>query len=112
MECQAIPPKNPPADVLPWRYTANKLHPTQKPVASLTPLIEAYAPHNGIVLDPFAGSGSTGVAVLLAHRRCVLIEKETAHYQTILNRFEKLPYYISHPRPCSSDIGRKSFKNQ
>lgn len=39
-------------------YTGNKLHPTQKPVAALKPLIEAFCPQQGTVLDPFAGSGS------------------------------------------------------
>jgi DNA modification methylase len=83
-----LPPKNPPKDVLPWQYTGNKLHPTQKPVSSLVPLIEAYAPRNGVVLDPFAGSGSTGVAALLSRRRCVLIEKDGGHCQTIGKRIE------------------------
>lgn len=83
-----LPPKHPPADVLPWQYTGNKLHPTQKPVSGLVPLIEAYSPLNGVVLDPFAGSGSTGVAALLARRRCVLIEKDAVHCQTIRKRIE------------------------
>jgi DNA modification methylase len=32
--------------------------PTQKPVAALTPLIDVFCPQNGVVLDPFAGSGA------------------------------------------------------
>ena len=85
-----LPPKCPPADVMDWEYTGNKLHPTQKPVSSLTPIIEAYSRPNSLVLDPFAGSGSTGVAALLSHRRCLLIEKDASHYQTIRTRLEKL----------------------
>jgi site-specific DNA-methyltransferase (adenine-specific) len=88
-------PLRPPADVLAWQYSGNKLHPTEKAVASLTPLIEAYAPANGIVLDPFAGSGSTGVAALQCRRRCILIEKDATHYKTIRARFEKLPYHLT-----------------
>jgi site-specific DNA-methyltransferase (adenine-specific) len=90
-----LPPINPPTDVLSWQYTGNRLHPTQKPVASLTPLVEAYSPRNGIVLDPFAGSGSTGIAALQCGRRCILIEKEAAHYKTIRARLEKLPYHLT-----------------
>jgi len=55
-------PDNPPPDVIDFPYTGNRLHPTQKPVAALTPLIEAFCPVGGLVLDPFCGSGSTLVA--------------------------------------------------
>lgn len=89
------PPKNPPADVLPWKYTGNRLHPTQKPVDSLVPLIEAYSRPYSLVLDPFAGSGTTGIAALTRRRRCLLIEKDTAHYQTARKRLENLPYHIT-----------------
>ena len=51
--------------VLEWRYTANILHPTQKPVGALMPLVMAFSQVGDIVLDPFAGSGSTAVAAEL-----------------------------------------------
>ena len=74
-------PACPPVDVLPWKYTGNRLHPTQKPVCSLTTLIEAFSRPNGIVLDPFAGSGSTGVAAKACRRRFLLIEKDAAYHR-------------------------------
>lgn len=89
------PPARPPTDVLPWKYTGNRLHPTQKPVLSLAPLIEAYCKPGGLVLDPFAGSGSTGIAALLHRRRCLLIEKEAAHYKTACTRIDQLPYHLT-----------------
>jgi len=92
-----LPPKNPPADVLSWKYTGNKLHPTQKPVRGLKPLIQAYSRPHGLVLDPFTGSGSTGVAALACRRRCLLIEKDEVHYQTASNRLDNLPHHFSHP---------------
>ncbi|HMO66772.1 MAG TPA: DNA methyltransferase, partial [Verrucomicrobiota bacterium] len=55
-------PEHPPPDVLAFPYTGNPLHPTQKPVAALLPLIAAYSRPGDLVLDPFAGSGSTGEA--------------------------------------------------
>jgi adenine-specific DNA-methyltransferase len=50
------------SDVLDWTYSGNKYHPTEKPLCVLTPLITAFTPASGLVLDPFAGSGSTLLA--------------------------------------------------
>ena len=49
---------------------------TQKPEGILRPLIEYSCPPGGVVLDPFAGSGSTGIASRQLGRRAVLIEKD------------------------------------
>lgn len=75
------PPRTPPPDVLPWLYTGNRLHPTQKPIGSLKPLIEAFAPRGGIVVDAFAGSGSTGVAARDCGRKFILIEQDAAYFR-------------------------------
>jgi DNA modification methylase len=61
-------------DVLAWRYTGNRLHPTQKPLGALRPLIKAFSQKGEIVLDPFAGSGTTALAALLLGRRYIGIE--------------------------------------
>ena len=61
-------------DVLDWRYTGNRLHPTQKPVPSLKPVIEAFTRRGEIVLDPFCGSGSTLLAAKILQRRYIGIE--------------------------------------
>jgi len=52
------------------------VHPTEKPGAILRPLIEYACPAGGLILDPFAGSGSTAVAARLLGRRTVLIEAD------------------------------------
>lgn len=52
-------PQKPLPDVLGWKYSGNRHHPTEKPVSSLQPLIESFTHPGAIVLDPFAGSGST-----------------------------------------------------
>jgi len=60
-------PKRPAAplrDVIPWRYSGNTLHPTQKPVSAIRPLIVAFSKPGDIVLDPFLGSGTTAVAAV------------------------------------------------
>jgi adenine-specific DNA-methyltransferase len=72
-----------PAKALPdvdgWVYTGNRLHPTQKPVEVLEPLVRTYCPVGGLVLDPFCGSGSTLVAAQLCDRRSIGIELDVAH---------------------------------
>lgn len=79
-------PACPPPDVSGWRYTGNKLHPTQKPVEILTPLIKAYCPRGGLVLDPFAGSGSTLVAARASDRRYLGIELDHSHSEVARRR--------------------------
>ncbi|MBL0869719.1 MAG: hypothetical protein IBJ18_03990, partial [Phycisphaerales bacterium] len=80
------PSSRPPCDVLPFKYTVNRHHPTEKPVEGLLPLITALCPVGGVVLDPFAGSGAVGVAARACQRRCVLIEHDAGHFATIQRR--------------------------
>jgi len=61
-------------DVLPWKYTGNVLHPTQKPLVALVPLITAFSRRHDTVLDPFCGSGSTLLAAKLLGRRYLGVE--------------------------------------
>ena len=69
-------------DVLAWNYSGNRLHPTQKPLGILTPLIESFSQPEGVVMDPFCGSGSTLLAAKLAGRRFLGIELD-AHYFSV-----------------------------
>ena len=58
-------------------------HPTVKPTALMQYLIRLVTPPNGTVLDPFAGSGSTGKAALLENKKFIGIEI-TAEYLPII----------------------------
>jgi len=49
-------------------------HPTVKPTALMQYLIRLVTPNNGVVLDPFAGSGSTGKAAILENKHFIGIE--------------------------------------
>lgn len=63
---------------------AGNTHPTVKPVALIQYLIRLITPPGGTVLDPFAGSGTTGLAALTGGVDCVLIEREP-EYVDIIN---------------------------
>jgi DNA modification methylase len=78
-------PENPVADVIDMPYSGNKLHPTQKPVAALKPLIEAFTQKNDLVLDPFCGSGSSLLAAKILNRRYLGIELDP-HYHAAANK--------------------------
>jgi DNA modification methylase len=79
-------PLRPLRDVLHWRYTGNTLHPTQKPVSALVPLIRRFSTTGDIVLDPFAGSGSTAIAARALGRRFIAIEKVSRYCRAARER--------------------------
>jgi DNA modification methylase len=63
-------------------------HPTVKPIALMQWLARLITPPGGVVLDPFAGSGTTGAACALEGFRCVLVEREAEYVEDIRRRFE------------------------
>jgi site-specific DNA-methyltransferase (adenine-specific) len=65
---------------------AGSKHPTVKPVALMRWLCRLVTPPGGVVLDPFAGSGTTGEAARLEGFGAVLIEREAEHVADIRRR--------------------------
>ena len=61
-------------------------HPTVKPVELMRYLVRLVTPKDGIVLDPFAGTGTTGEACILENRNYYLIEAEESYIKDIENR--------------------------
>lgn len=55
---------------------ARNSHPTVKPVSLMRWLVRLVTPPGGMVLDPFTGSGSTGVATVMEERTFLGIERE------------------------------------
>ena len=71
-------------------------HPTQKPIEILERIILASTEENDLILDPFNGSGTTGIAANRLKRRYIGIEKEKEYLDLTIRRKE-------------SDISEKKF---
>lgn len=65
-------------------------HPTQKPKYILTKLINASTNEGDLVLDPFSGSGTTGVCALELGRKYIGIEKEEEYINISKKRLEEV----------------------
>lgn len=61
-------------------------HPTQKPISLMREIIKFSTEKDNWVLDPFAGSGTTGLACKLEGRNCLMIELEKKYVQMIKKR--------------------------
>lgn len=89
--CESIPARIRKGSVLRFgRPTGRTVrHPTEKPVDLLAELIESSSRVGDVVLDPFAGVGSTGVAALLRGRRAVLIEVDERYANIAAERLQE-----------------------
>lgn len=65
-------------------------HPTVKPEALMRKLVRLACPPDGVVLDPFLGSGTTAVAAKLEGRRCIGIETGAAYLEIARRRLERV----------------------
>ncbi len=79
-------PAQPIPDVIEWQYSGNKLHPTQKPLSALRPLIRSFSRPGEFVLDPFCGSGSTLLAAQIERRAFLGIELDPAYFEIAQRR--------------------------
>ncbi len=68
--------------------TGTKLHPTQKPEALLERVILVSTKEGDVILDPLAGTGTTGVVAQRFLRHFVLVERERKYVDACLQRFE------------------------
>jgi site-specific DNA-methyltransferase (adenine-specific) len=85
-----LPPKVPISDVQEFRYSGNELHPTQKPLSALIPLIKSFSREGDLVADPFCGSASTCAAALLVGRRFLGIEVNEEYHRIATSRMDRV----------------------
>jgi DNA modification methylase len=75
-----------------WRdidfYKENRVHPTQKPLTLIKRLISASSNVGDLVVDPFAGSGSTAISAIQLNRNFITIDSDENYYKEVLNRVE------------------------
>ena len=64
-----------------WAYSGNHHHPSEKAVKTLLPLVEAFSAPGGLVLDPFAGSGSSLLAAKSLGRNYLGIELDPKYFR-------------------------------
>jgi len=73
-------------DVIDWTYSGNKLHPTQKPLPVLLPLVETFSKRGDLVLDPFSGSGSSLLAAKMLQRDWIGVELDAKYHAIATER--------------------------
>lgn len=67
-------------------HKSTRLHPTEKPLSLMRELVTLFTDQGETVLDPFAGSGTTGRACKDLGRKCILIEREEKYCDVIIKR--------------------------
>lgn len=70
---------------------AGSKHPTVKPLSLMCWLVRLVTPPGGIVLDPFAGSGTTGQAAISQGFKAILVEREAEYVADIQRRMASSP---------------------
>jgi site-specific DNA-methyltransferase (adenine-specific) len=79
------------------RIAGDKLtHPNEKPVPLMRDLIKGVTKTDGIVLDPFMGSGATGVACVISDRNFIGIEMDQKYYSLAQHRIEDAANPLRH----------------
>jgi site-specific DNA-methyltransferase (adenine-specific) len=70
-------------------HTERRVHPTQKPVALMAEIIKHYTNEGDTVLDPYMGSGTTGVACVQTGRNFIGIEIDEGYFNIAKQRIEQ-----------------------
>lgn len=81
------------------KKSTGKLHITQKPIGLISSIVTNSSDAGGIVLDPFMGSGTTGVACVNAERRFIGIEQHEPYFDIGRKRIAETIASTAQPAP-------------
>jgi len=99
-------PRGRPSDVIETPRTGNGFHPTEKPVQLMRAMAEWTS---GTVLDPFMGSGTTGVACVKLGRRFIGIELDPGYFDIACERIRRASdqpdMFVEQPEPAPVQEG-------
>ena len=83
-------------------------HPTEKPLDLMTWCLEQLPPPSTVILDPFMGSGTTGVACVKMGRKFIGIEIEPKYFDIACRRIEKAyaqpDFFVEAPKPKAEQM--------
>lgn len=68
----------------------DRFHTTQKPIQLMDRIIEIHTNENDLILDPFMGSGTTGISALRKNRRFIGVEQDDVYFKKTQERFKNL----------------------
>lgn len=87
-------------------------HPTEKPLPLFSDFVSDFTERGGLILDPFMGSGTTGVAAINQGRRFIGIEKDPGYFATSCKRIrhaveqqKQCLFTEPEPQPEQPDLG-------
>jgi site-specific DNA-methyltransferase (adenine-specific) len=87
-------------------------YPTQKPLGILRRIVQASSPRDGLVLDFFAGSGTTGAACLELDRRFILVDNNAESMEVMARRFDgtsEIEWIGFTPKPFQTTVDQASL---
>ena len=91
-------------------YTGDKFfdHPSQKPIKLINKLINEFSEAGQLILDPFAGSGTTAIACYNTNRNAILMEKDDKYFKVASKRIAD---HVKQIQIQFSDVNKINIQN-
>jgi DNA modification methylase len=90
----------------------NNIHDTEKPVELMKILVTNSSQENDTVLDPFMGSGSTGVACMQTNRQFIGIEIDKNYFDVAQKRITNKTVSTDTLKPVEHNLFKKLFEEK